>query len=125
MSAFKDAANAADPAVIAIPISTTAAARPATRGFRLHHRQSRSGRETGRARIGSSRRNRSRSSAIAPTLSYRFAGSFDRTFRLIVSRSFGSFGWSRAGETGSWVRTASSVSMVDDPWNGGRPVSIS
>ena len=40
LSAFKDAANAAEPAVIAIPISTTAAARTATRGLRWHHRQS-------------------------------------------------------------------------------------
>ncbi len=103
-------AKAAEPAVIVIPISTTAAARTATRGLRRHHRQARSAAPTGRATIGSPSRRRRRSSAIAPASGNRLAGSFWSALRQIVSRSAGVLGWSLVGGTGSWFRTSSSVS---------------
>ena len=89
---LSEEAKIAEPAVIASPISTTAAARPATRGLRLHQRQSRSGAPTGRATIGSPSRKLPRSTAIAAASGKRLAGSFWRAFRQIVSRSFGTLG---------------------------------
>ena len=78
------------PIVAATSSVATAAARPATTGFRRHHRQARSAEPTGRATIGSPARNRRRSSASAAAEPYRFAGSFCRHFSAIVSTSRGS-----------------------------------
>ena len=58
-------------------------------GLRRAHRQYRSAALTWRARIGSSARNRRRSSPIASAVGYRAFGSFSIALRTIVSRSRG------------------------------------
>ena len=77
------------PAMPSNSVAATAASRDATNGLRLTHRQYRSEALTWRARIGSSARNRRRSSAIASAEAYREAGSFSIAFRTIVSKSRG------------------------------------
>ena len=100
-----------------------ASAAPA--GFRRHHRQARSSGPIRRAWIGRPSTNRRTSSANAPASAYRRGGSLCRHFRQIVSRSRGTFGFNRAGGTGSSATTCRSVSEAVSPRNGGLPVSIS
>ena len=69
------------------PVSTPPST--AIAGLRRAHRQYRSAALTWRARIGSSARNRLRSSPIASADWYRALGSFSIAFRTIVSRSRG------------------------------------
>ena len=92
-------------------------------GFRRAHLTARSDLVTGRATIGTPARYRPRSSASAAAVRYRFAGSFARHFRQIVSRSRGIDGLSRRGGTGSSLSTWITVSIAVAAWNGGRPVT--
>ncbi len=85
--------------------SAMAADKEETDGLRLHQRQPRSHRSTGRAAIGSCRRKRCRSSARAAAVAYRLLGLFSRHFRQMVSRSRGTLGFNTRGETGSLLRT--------------------
>ena len=126
LSFFSDAANTADPAVIANPISTTAAARPATRGLRLHHCQSRSG-----CRRGGRRSARRRGSCAGPRPSRRHQGSAWRGlsgghFRQIVcqvSSATWAGAWWAGPAPGSGPAQASRA--WSPPGTGGRPTSIS
>ena len=69
--------------------TNTAIASEAEAGWRRAHLHPRSHAATGRAVIGRPSRNRSRSSARAAALEYRWPGFFARHFKQIVSRSRG------------------------------------
>ena len=107
----KVAANAAEQGVIVIPISTTAAARPATRGFRRHHRQARSGDadRPGPDRLAVEEAAEVVGQRAAVGVASARGPSAGTSGRSSPGRA-ATFGWSRRGGTGSWLRTWSSVS---------------
>ncbi len=111
------------PAKPPIKNSKASAAVAAISGLRRHHIAARTIGPTGRARIGSPRSHRDRSSERARALGYRRPGSFSRHLRQITSRSRGTRGFSRDGGSGYCVRTMSSVSTSVVPVNGARPAS--
>ena len=78
----------------------------AIHGLRRHHRPIRSGMDDRRARIVRPSRNRPRSSASAPAVAYRRAGSREMALWMMVSRSGGTFAFSfRSGRGPSfWIR---------------------
>ena len=90
-----------EPTVTATSNAVSTPPRTAITGLRRAHRQYRSAALTWRARIGSSARNRPRSSAIASADWYRALGSFSIAFRTIVSRSRGMRPSSDRGRAGS------------------------
>ena len=80
---------------------------------------------TGRATIGSSARNRLRSSPIASADWYRAFGSLSIAFKTIVSRSRGIRGSSDRGRNGSSVLISSTSLSRSEQSNPGRRVSNS
>ena len=105
------------------PVSTPPST--AIAGLRLAHRQYRSAALTWRARIGSSARNRPRSSPIASADWYRALGSFSIAFKTIVSRSRGIRASTARGRCGSSVLICSISLSRSDESNPGRSVSSS
>lgn len=81
--------------------------------------------ETGRARIGSPRRNRSMSSANASAEGYRRAGSRCIAFSQIVPRSAGTAGFTLRTGGGSASRSFARISSCVSPAYGACAVSIS
>ena len=117
------ASNEAAVASISTPVST--APSTAMPGLRRAHRQYRSAALTWRARIGSSARNRPRSSPIASAVWYRAFGSFSIALSTIVSRSRGIRPSTDRGRGGSSVLIRSISSSRSDESNPGRRVSSS
>ena len=99
--------------------------RTAIAGLRRAHRQYRSAALAWRARIGSSARNRRRSSPIASADWYRASGSFSIALSTIVSRSRGIRASTARGRCGSSVLICSISLSRSDESNPGRSVSSS
>ena len=116
--------NDANPAPVSVA-SKTAATSDATAGFRRHHRTVCSVRVARRARIGSSARNRPRSSPSASADGYRVFGSFSIAFKTIVSRSRGIRASMARGRSGSSPLICSISLSRSAQSNPGRRVSSS
>ena len=100
------------------------AARAARAGLRRTHLEAFSHVGTGRAEIGMPFSQFSRSQARCSAVAYRFAGSFSRHFRQIVSRSSGSQG-GPCGARGLAFGDELDQAVRSVAWNAGRRVSSS
>ena len=120
--------HAQEPSTPAKPTSTTKHSTPiipASAGLRRLQRRRPPGEPHRPRRIGSWSRNRRRSSARSQDVGYRSRGSFSRHFMQMVTRSWGTRGWSRRTETGTSCATCKRVSSGEAELKGGRPVSSS
>ena len=127
VSAWSGTARTANSEPTVASTSTPVSTPPSTAitGLRRAHRQYRSTALTWRARIGSSARNRPRSSPIASADWYRAFGSLSIAFKTIVSRSRGIRASMDRGLVGSSVLICSISLSRSGESNPGRSVSSS